>query len=109
MLKEILIFALYVVVLGMIFWFILNLPQKRIWRIINAFWVYGFTILMLFIPVVNAFRLSATGGFKVFIFASILFIGVLTVSKSIDLFGEKAVTALENLVNKLEHKLKGKG
>ena len=105
MLKEILSFIVLVVILGIWFWLVLNLSQKKIWRIVNVSWGFGIWLFPNAYFVINGFHAGPSAGFKILLLVSIIFFGGLVSMKGMIWLTEKAITSID----KLEHKLKGKG
>lgn len=108
LLKEILSCILFMLFLGLWFYFFLNISEKKVWRIVNAIWGFGITILAFCFPVAGAFQISSSFGFKYVLFSSILFIGGLAFTKVTYWLAEKYVVMAEKFDKKREYKLNQK-
>ena len=78
------------------------------WRIVNAVWVFGITLLGFCFPILGAFQISSALGFKHVLFCSILFIGGLAFLQLIYWLAEKYVVMEEKFDKKREYKLNQK-
>ncbi|GAA0337581.1 hypothetical protein MKY30_16250 [Oceanobacillus sp. FSL W8-0428] len=100
MLKVIVSFILLMFIFGGIYYVLLNLSEKKVWRVVNAVWVLGLSYLGLCYPAIYGFQVSSSLGFKYILVGSIIFIGALVFMKGISWMGEKGIVKIAEIIEK---------